>query len=433
MTNQTKDNKPKMPAELNLPDISWFSTLALQYIEEVVIITDREGVIQYVNPAFEKGCGYTPAEALGQRPSILRSGHQPDSFYKSLWETILDGKAWRGLFMNRRKDGSLFHEKSVIYPIHNQSGDITHFIAIKRDLTKQKQAEAQLRQNQRLEAIGHLSSGIAHEINTPMQFIGDSVHFLQEATTDLLNLQEHYVLACKTMERGEDVQPLLETINEIRDDIDVDFLEKEMPAAIERTLSGVHRVSTIIKAMKEFAHPGSKQLVLEDPTKALRTSLIVARNEYKYVATIEENLGILTPVPCLLSEMNQVFLNLLINAADAIYEKLGDSGLQGVISLASWEDDTWVYFSISDTGSGMTPDVEARIFEPFYTTKPKGKGSGQGMPICREIVEEKHSGKILVESEPDEGSTFTILLPKHNPNFNPDEAMYDETKNTFRR
>ena len=278
------------------------------------------------------------------------------------------------------------------------------------------QLESRLAQAQKLESIGELAAGIAHEINTPIQYVGDNTRFVQEACTDL-----NEVLACcqdllSAVENSQDVAAVTKRLQSAMDNADVDYLIDEIPSAIIQTLEGVDRVANIVRAMKEFAHPGASEMTPIELPKAVNNTVMVARNEWKYVAEVETdfdpNLGL---VPCLPGELNQVLLNMIVNAAHAIAASLGDSpDSKGTITIGTRNAVTHAEIRITDTGSGIAPKNVERIFTPFFTTKAAGKGTGQGLAIAHSVIVEKHGGTIEVESELGKGTTFVIRIPLEN-------------------
>jgi len=189
---------------------------------------------------------------------------------------------------------------------------------------------------------------------------------------------------------------------------------EEMPKAISQSLGGVERVATIVRAMKEFAHPEQKEKVAANLNQALASTLVVARNELKYVADIETDYGELPAVECHLGDLNQVFLNLLVNAAHAVKDAVDGTGNRGTIRVQTRPQGEWVKISIGDTGAGIPESIRSKVFDPFFTTKPVGRGTGQGLAIARSIVVDKHGGTLTFESEVGRGTTFVIGLPIHS-------------------
>jgi PAS domain S-box-containing protein len=273
-----------------------------------------------------------------------------------------------------------------------------------------KNAQIKLLQAQKLESIGQLAAGIAHEINTPIQFVGDNTRFFGESIAKLTEALARYEEALMGAARG--VVPTPQEVAKLREDYDLDYILSELPMGVRETLDGVNRISTIVLALKEFSHPDSREKVHTDLNAALQSTTIVCRNEWKYLADLNLDLDAHLPlVPCLPGEMNQVFMNLIVNAAHAIEEKVGHSGQKGVIDISTRLEDGQVVIRVKDTGTGIRPENLGRIFDPFYTTKEVGRGTGQGLAISRNIVVEKHSGRIDVESVVGEGTTIVIRLP----------------------
>lgn len=388
-----------------------------------IVITDPSGNIEYVNPKFTQVTGYSAAEVLGRNPRVLKSGETPPEGYRQLWETIKQGKEWRGQFHNRRKNGELFWEQASISAIVDNQGRITHYLAVKEDITEHKRVEQeraalqlQLQQAQKLESIGRLAAGIAHEINTPTQYVGDNVHFLQKAFSDLDKvLQSHAQLVAWLKAHGgltEEVAAILRPSEKVR----VDFLRREAPKAISDAIEGLTRVTKIVRAMKEFSHPGTEEKRPVDLNHAIESTLTVSRNEWKYVAEMVTDFDPnLPPVPCLPGEFNQVILNLVVNAAHAIADVVGNSQNKGAITVSTKTVDRWAEIRIQDTGTGIPEAVRPRIFEPFFTTKEVGKGTGQGLALAYSVIVERHGGKIWFETEVGRGTTFVIRLPLDAP------------------
>jgi PAS domain S-box-containing protein len=280
-------------------------------------------------------------------------------------------------------------------------------LVIVQDVSRRKQLEVELRHAQRLEAVGGLAAGIAHEINTPIQYVGDNLHFLQDSFQALRKALDAYETA---REPGE---PNATALDDALKAADLAYLNEQVPECIAQSLEGIERVAKIVRAMKEFAHPGREEKQAADLNHALNNALIVTRNELKYVAEVETDFGALPPVACYIAELNQVFLNLLVNAADAVAERRAREQSQepGRIQVSTRLEGDHVAIRVSDSGCGIAPEIQARVFEPFFTTKEVGKGSGQGLAIARSIVKDKHAGTLSFTSRPGVGTTFTILLP----------------------
>jgi PAS domain S-box-containing protein len=297
--------------------------------------------------------------------------------------------------------------------IPSQNGQEIGFIITGADVTERKLLEDQLRQAQKLEAIGQLAAGIAHEINTPTQYVGDNIRFLQDSWKGLSPV----LRLCQEMRRlaGETgVVPAeaLEQFDQLTEKLDLPYQLAEIPQAIDQSLDGLQRVSKIVRAIKEFSHPGSVEKIAIDLNKALESTATVAKNEWKYVAEVSLQLDPeLPPVSCLASEINQVFLNLIINATHAIADCVKGTEKKGTITITTHRDGDWAEISIADTGGGIPTEIRSRVFEPFFTTKAVGQGTGQGLALAHSVIVNRHQGKIWFESVSGKGTTFFIKLP----------------------
>jgi len=301
---------------------------------------------------------------------------------------------------------ALHHEVRVV-----SSGE-DELVCIVRDVTEQRELEQQLAQSQKLGAIGQLAAGVAHEINTPMQFIGDNLHFARGAITDLLSLVD---LLRKTVHEASAAPVSPERLSELADaevELDFDYARQALPTTIERSLTGVERVTKIVRAMKSFAHPDGGRMTPTDLRALIESTVMVATNEWKYVADVDLDLDHdLPPVPCIGGELNQVVLNLIVNASHAIADVVGSSGEKGKISISASSEDAYAVIRVRDNGTGIPEHVRAKVFEPFFTTKEVGKGTGQGLSMAYNCVVNRHRGTIDFETELGKGTTFTIRLP----------------------
>ena len=355
---------------------------AIDQTSEVVVITDRNGRIQYVNPAFTVKTGYSRAEAIGQNPRILKSGGHDRDFYKTMWETLLEGEVWNGQLINRKKDGALFWEDATISPVYDGEGQITNFVAVKRDITKEKSLERQLQQAMKMEAIGTLAGGIAHDFN------------------NILSVMIGY---------GQMVKGRLGLDDPARTDID------QVLQAGDRAVDLVKQILTFSRQdTQEQFKPLSIQYLIKEVLKLLRSSLPV---------TIELHHSIQNdchPILADSSQIHQVLMNLCTNAKHAIGGRYGRitvnlSEIQiskedgGAAFLLNGPGD-YVNLEVTDTGCGMDSVLQDRIFEPFFTTKAKDHGTGLGLAVVHGIVK-KHGGEIVVNSVLGQGTTFHIYFP----------------------
>ena len=527
-------------------------TSALVAVANGIVITDPAGKILWVNPAFTELTGYAAEEVAGKTLSFLKSGVHGPEFYKHMWTTICAGKAWHGEIVNRRKDGATYHEEMTITPVLDERGTVKNFVAVKRDIsrrkrdeeqlrrreeafraladnvpdavarvdrnsrfaygnralcydlrlepadflgktgeelnlpshdrwtkeiqqvfetglargfeftvpgpegicyresrlvperssggevefvltltrdvTKQKKAEVerqlmdlQLRQSQKLEAVGQLAAGIAHEINTPTQYVGDNTRFLKEAFENVTTAMRGYTELIAAAKQGSVAPELIQRAEETLSSSDLEYHCEQIPAAINETLEGIERISTIVRAMKEFSHPGGREKIAGDINKAIESTVTVTRNEWKYVADVALELDPELPlVPCFISEFNQAILNLVINASHAIGDVArARSGTKGKITIRTRRDGDFVEVRVSDTGTGIPEAYRQRIFEPFFTTKDVGKGTGQGLTVVYSSIVKKHEGTVTFETEIGKGTTFVIRLPLNSTATNP--------------
>ncbi len=291
-----------------------------------------------------------------------------------------------------------------------------HTVWICRDITKRRRAETKrqaleqdLRQAQKLESLGTLASGIAHEINTPVQFISDNIHFLKDMMADLEQVFAAHAKAMTALAAAGGGE-VVDEVKAAEDDADLAFLMDEAPRCIAQSLDGVRRIGKIVGAIKEFAHPGGDEKTAIDLNKALKTTATVCRNQWKYVAELDFDLaGDLPKIMGHPGDINQVLLNLIVNAAHAIEEVPGEA--LGRIRIATRGEAGRVVLTVADTGCGIPAENLEKVYDPFFTTKGVGRGTGQGLAITHNIVVAKHGGAIDIDSEVGGGTTFRISLP----------------------
>lgn len=394
----------------------------LQATTDLVGILDvRSQSILYLNPAGRRMMGigdeedvshvsladFYPAWAL----ELIRHEGIPAAERNGVWtgETA---------FLNRSGDEILVSQMILAHKAPDGSLEFVSTIA--RDISERKRAEAersqmeiQLRHAQKLESIGQLAAGIAHEINTPTQYIGDNTRFLEDAFVDINKVLAQYDKLLQAAKVNALSPELITEVEGTVRNADVPYLMEEMPKAIQQSLEGVGRVAKIVRAMKEFSHPGTSEKTPTDLNHVIESTLTVSRNEWKYVAEMVTDFDLkLTPVPCLPGEFSQVILNLVVNAARAIADVVGDGGNgKGTIKVTTRRCGDRAEIRTSDTGTGIPEKARAKIFDPFFTTKAVGKGTGQGLAIARSVVVDKHGGTIAFETETGKGTTFIITLP----------------------
>jgi PAS domain S-box-containing protein len=298
----------------------------------------------------------------------------------------------------------------TVSPLCTDSG--VDVVLMGEDVTERLDLERELVQAQKLESIGQLAAGIAHEINTPTQFVGDNVRFLSDSFADLLAVLDRNRELLASAKTGICPPGLIEACETEMRRADLDYLTEEIPKAIAQSAEGIERIAKIVRAMKDFAHPGSEEKVGVDLNKAIGSTVEVSRNEWKYVADLTTDLASDLPlVPCLQGQFNQVILNMIVNAAHAIGDRIKSTGQKGIISIMSCRVDDWAEIRITDNGPGIPEHIRHKIFDPFFTTKEVGKGTGQGLAIARSVVVDKHRGTITVESQVGQGTTFIVRLP----------------------
>ena len=391
--------------------------LLLDCASEGIYGLDLNGCITFMNRSAAKMFQCDPAEINGKDSHALFHHTHPDgSAYAAedcpATQVLKSGKGRRlddEYFW--RMDGTHFAVDYSVFPVIEE-GNITGAVVCFSDISERRRMEIELRHAQKLEAVGSLAAGIAHEINTPIQFVGDNTRFLQDSFRDGMEMVRKYEDIYAAAVAGPVPKQMLEELKEVCTRIDWEYLRAEIPNAMEQMLDGVARVAKIVRAMKEFSHVDrSSEKAPADLNKALESTLIVARSELKYVADVETEYGTLPPVICHAGDLNQVFLNLLVNAAHAIADVVKDSGERGRIVVRTKNEEDWVEVSISDTGGGIPEGVREKIFNPFFTTKEVGKGTGQGLTLARAIVVEKHGGTLSFETEVGRGTTFYVRLP----------------------
>jgi PAS domain S-box-containing protein len=376
-----------------------------------VLITNASGLIEWANRGFEAMTGYALKEVKGLKPgSFLQGpGTDPDSV-DLMRRQINAGEPVRIKILNFRKDQRPIWVSIEIQPVRI-GADIRHFVAVMEDVTENEKLEAERRLSQKLQSVGQLAAGIAHEINTPVQFVGDSLTFLDEAWQEIEPLVGALRVGGAVPEST--VSGHLNDAADLRND-DVDFLLDNFPVAIARARDGLQRVSAIVRAMKELAHPDQREFSRADVNRAVQNAIVVARNEYKYFGIVETHFGTLPMVKCRISSVSQVLMNLIVNAGHALADQ-GHTPESGKIGITTRRESEYIVIAVSDNGCGIPDQIRDRIFDPFFTSKEVGRGTGQGLAIARAIVVEQHGGRIVVQSKAGAGSTFEVWLPIEGP------------------
>ena len=389
---------------------------AIVQIDEGVVIAPADtvptGIPEYLNPGFFKTLHLAPGTPItGGLVSLFGLDPVPDSF-RAAWETACSGTQQTVEVTLTRSDGSDGIIEWHVAPLRDPDGRVSSVVSILRDLTEQKRDEVQRHQGQKMESIGQLAAGVAHEINTPIQFIGDNLRFLGDSFGDLTTVLGAHAKLLEAARADSGLMEAIAATDAASKRADVAYLTEEIPKALAQSLEGVTRVAEIVRAMKEFSHPDQGEMKPTDLNKAITTTLTVARNEYKYVAELVTDFDPgLPPVPCIVGEFNQVVLNLIVNAAHAIGDVIATTGGLGTLTLSTRLNGDHVEVRIRDTGTGIPESARAKIFDPFFTTKPVGKGTGQGLSIAHTVITKKHGGTLTFETELGKGTTFIIKLP----------------------
>jgi len=384
----------------------------VQFTAQSIAVLDAEGCIRYVNPAYERIHGVKAADLVGGKPGQVVSGLDDKNLYLEMWQTTAAGRTWQGRIRTQLADGRALIEDAVISPIVTDAGAPTSYVVILHDVTERIALEAQLAEARRLESVGQLAAGVAHEINTPTQYVGGNIRFLRDAFTTLTTLLKE--LRALAREPG-DAGAFRARLTAALEAADADYLAAEVPAAISQSLEGVERVGEIVRSMKEMSHP-RRELKPTDLNQVVASAVRVAAGEWQGVAEVRTELDPGLPeVPCLAGSINQVLVNMLVNAAHASEEAAPRrGGAPGRILISTRRVDRMVELSVADDGVGMTEEVRQRVFEPFFTTKPVGRGTGQGLSIAHNVIKQ-HGGSISVESTLGQGTRFVIQLPLKDP------------------
>jgi two-component system NtrC family sensor kinase len=407
-----------------------FYRLITENTSDLIGLFDPKGDSIYCSPSYEKILGYGTWQMDGQGLYEFIHNDDRERVRGVILSALSEGKE---VFLEYRmvnRNGEVHHLEATTGGIRNSFGRFERLILVSRDITLQvrQREERRLKEMhsfhaQKMESIGQLAAGVAHEMNTPIQYFGDNLHFIRDSISDLSNLlkeMHNRLISLKGKESNLATGEILKEVEELWEHADADFLMTEIPHAIAQSLQGCSNLSQIVSAMKEFSHPGSEEKVPAQLNDIIRNTMIISRNEWKYIADVEYNLEKNLPmVLCLPNEIGQLLLNLVINACHAIEEKRLDSSEKGLIRVSTAtvnvDEEKWVELRVEDSGMGMPQEIRNRIFEPFFTTKPVGKGTGQGLAIVHNVVVDKHSGQIHVESEQGQGTTFIVKLPTNTP------------------
>jgi PAS domain S-box-containing protein len=353
-----------------------------------------------MNAALARNMGTTSEQAIGKTDFDFHTPDLANKFFSDEQALIKSGAA----IIDLEEPG--FDQVTGLprtvctskVPLRDENGKVIGIIGVGFDITERKLAEQRLAQGEHLESIGRLAAGVAHEINTPIQYLNDSVSFIREAMQELLahNAKLAALLPAAAKEAAQDEN--------------IEDLKMDLPPALDRVVDGLGRIAEIVRSMKEFSHVDQREMSRVDLNRAIKSTLVIARSEYKYVADVETEFADLPQVVCHGGQINQVVLNLVVNAAHAIADKVKGTSNKGLITVKTSVDNGFALVSIADTGGGIPEAIRKRIFEPFFTTKEVGKGTGQGLSIAHNVVK-AHGGALDFDTEMGKGTTFYVRLP----------------------
>ena len=400
-------------AQADMRDNQAYLESILRSLFSALFITDFDGIVTRVGGATRELTGFDRDDLVGRPVSdfLVFPMAGPPSI-----ETLCQAQHEAELV---KQAGGTVPVLVNVSKLRNERRQDVGVVFLATDLSERRHLELELRQAQRLEAIGQLAAGVAHEINTPIQFVGDSARFLGDVFDDLIGLLGCYQ-ELRTQAEAAGLESAVAAVDAKIDEIDLAFIVDEGPKAVARTLDGVSRIATIVKALKQFSHPGGEHMAPADLNELIEITLVVARNEYKYVADVRTELEPIPEVVCHRGDIASVLLNLVVNSAHALTDRFGATDQRGEIVIRSRPDDegTGVLIELSDTGGGIPAEIRDRVFEPFFTTKEVGKGTGQGLAIAHNVVAVKHRGRISFEvddslrpDDPRAGTTFRVWLP----------------------
>ncbi|OCQ94310.1 PAS domain-containing sensor histidine kinase [Nostoc sp. MBR 210] len=395
----------------------------------IVAVTNNKGMIEYVNDKFCQISQYQPAELIGKTHRIINSGYHSQEFFQEMWLTISQGRVWKGEVKNLAKDGTYYWVDTTIVPLLDEQGKPQQYVAIRNDITARKQAEAELNekakeleqalqelqhtqlqliQTEKMSSLGQLVAGVAHEINNPVSFIFGNLKHAYQYTQNLLNIlkiyQSHYP------------EPDLE-IKEEAENCDLEFLVEDLPKLYSSMTVGANRISEIVASLRSFSRLDESDLKVANIHQGLDSTLmilehrLVSKTDRPKILVIKEY-GNLPLVECYAGQLNQVFMNILLNAIDALEENFQQLTPTIYIRTAM-PNSTQVKISIIDNGAGMSDEVRQKIFDPFFTSKPVGKGTGMGLSISYQIITNRHQGSLECISSPGKGAEFIITIPIH--------------------
>jgi PAS domain S-box-containing protein len=406
-------SQPKIPFEENMPESAsaerrnLADALAhernvlrtmIDLLPAFIYTKDAQSRFTAANKLVANRMGVEPEELIGKTDFDFFPREMAERFYSDEQSLIKSGKPLIDheeiAFDKMRQQDRIILTSKV--PLRDADGNLTGIVGTGFDITDRKAAENRMASSDRLESIGRLAAGVAHEINTPIQYLSDSVSFIRQGVQELLEYIDALRAQIPTPPEPD------ENIEELRAD---------MPPALELMADGLIRIAETVRSMKDFANADQSATVSVDLNRKIASTLVVSRSEYSHVADVDTDFAPLPSISCNSGQINQVILNLIVNSAHAISDVVGKSGARGKITVRTTIDGDDAVISVSDTGGGIPEHVRARVFEPFFTTKEVGRGTGQGLSIAHNVVVKAHGGSIHFETEMGRGTTFHVRLP----------------------
>ena len=374
----------------------------IDLIPAFIYAKDAQSRFTACNKMVAARMGVTPEEAIGKTDFDFYPREMAEKFFADEQALLKSGKP----LLDCEEAGldTVSGTTRVIVtskiPLHDANGNLTGIVGTGFDITDRKAAEERMASSDRLESIGRLAAGVAHEINTPIQYLNDSVSFIREGVQELLAYIDKLHAAMPPKAEGQSDE-----------DDDVDYLREELPPAMTRVADGLSRIAEIVRSMKNFSHADQHEMSQVDLNTAIASTLVIARSEYKDCADLETDYAQIPAVTCHGGQINQVVLNLVVNSAHAIADFVKKNGGRGRITVKTAVEGNHVVISIADTGGGIPEGIRARIFDPFFTTKEVGRGTGQGLSIVRNVIVKGHGGELDFDTELGKGTTFYVRLP----------------------
>jgi two-component system, NtrC family, sensor kinase len=383
----------------------------LDYAPGFIMAIDEHGKLQFINRVLPQ---YDKKNVIGSDWWLYVSPEQRDTLRAGFRDVLMTGTPHTYESSVTGAEGGRLWFTTHMGPIKS-GGRVVGVVLVAQEITELRRAQLEVTSAQRMAAVGTLAAGIAHEINTPVQFVGDSLGFLREGMQDVMTVLDELQKVRRLVAEepsSEAVREALAAVSEAEARADLPYLRENLPQALERCVDGLGRVSSIVNSIQEFAHPAGKDAAPVDLNRAIANTLTIARNAYVDVAELETDLRELPLVTCHVDQINQVVLNLVLNAAHAIGETFKSSGVKGHLTVGTRMEGEDVVIRIGDTGAGIPEAIRGHIFEPFFTTKAVGEGTGQGLALAWKLVTEKHGGTLSFETIPGKGTTFFVRMPR---------------------